>query len=30
MDGAYHTVCWDPATPDLVAELVQWVLKRSR
>ena len=28
-DGAYHTVCWDPATPELVAELVQWMLERS-
>ncbi len=27
--GAYHTVCWDPATPELIAELVQWVLERS-
>jgi alpha-beta hydrolase superfamily lysophospholipase len=28
-DGAYHTVCWDPATPELIAELVQWILARS-
>jgi alpha-beta hydrolase superfamily lysophospholipase len=28
-EGAYHTVCWDPATPDLIAELVQWILLRS-
>jgi alpha-beta hydrolase superfamily lysophospholipase len=27
-DGAYHTVCWDPATPELIAELVQWILER--
>lgn len=29
VDGAYHTVCWDPATPELVADLVQWVLQRA-
>lgn len=30
LDGAYHTVCWDPATPDLIAELSAWILKRSK
>jgi alpha-beta hydrolase superfamily lysophospholipase len=30
VDGAYHTVCWDPATPELVAELVQWILNCSK
>lgn len=30
LDGAYHTVCWDPATPAFVAELTQWILKRSK
>jgi alpha-beta hydrolase superfamily lysophospholipase len=29
VDGAYHTVCWDPATPELIAELVQWILEHS-
>jgi alpha-beta hydrolase superfamily lysophospholipase len=30
IDGAYHTVCWDPATPELIAELSAWILKRSK
>ncbi|HWG45356.1 MAG TPA: alpha/beta fold hydrolase [Gemmataceae bacterium] len=30
LDGAYHTVCWDPVTPELVAELAKWILKRSK
>ncbi len=30
VEGAYHTVCWDPATPELVAELTQWILKHSK
>ena len=30
LDGAYHTVCWDPATPALMAELTQWILKRDK
>jgi alpha-beta hydrolase superfamily lysophospholipase len=30
LDGAYHTVCWDPATPELIAELSAWILKRSK
>lgn len=29
-DEAYHTVCWDPMTPQVVEELARWVLKRSR
>jgi alpha-beta hydrolase superfamily lysophospholipase len=29
LDGANHTICWDPATPELVSELVQWMLKHS-
>lgn len=29
-DAAHHTVCWDPITPDLIAELSQWVANRSR
>ncbi|HEY7308088.1 MAG TPA: alpha/beta fold hydrolase [Gemmataceae bacterium] len=28
LDGAYHTVCWDPATPEFVGELTKWILKR--
>jgi alpha-beta hydrolase superfamily lysophospholipase len=28
-EGACHTLCWDPVTPDLVEELAQWVLKRG-
>ncbi len=30
VDGAYHTVCWDPSTPELIAELAQWILQRSK
>jgi acylglycerol lipase len=30
LDGAYHTVCWDPATPAFVDELVRWILKHSK
>jgi alpha-beta hydrolase superfamily lysophospholipase len=30
VDGAYHTLCWDPTTPQTIAELVKWVLKRSK
>jgi len=30
VEGAYHTVCWDPATPELVAELAQWILKHTK
>ena len=28
-DDAFHTVCWDPATPEWVPELVRWMLKHS-
>lgn len=30
LDGAYHTVCWDPATPELVSELARWILQRAK
>ncbi|MGH7174721.1 MAG: alpha/beta hydrolase [Gemmataceae bacterium] len=30
LDGAYHTVCWDPATPAMMAELTEWILKLSK
>jgi alpha-beta hydrolase superfamily lysophospholipase len=30
VDGACHTVCWDPATPELMGELVQWMLKHAK
>ena len=30
LDGAYHTVCWDPATPFFIDELTQWILKRAK
>ena len=30
LDGAYHTVSWDPATPQIIAALVKWVLERSK
>jgi acylglycerol lipase len=30
VEGAYHTVCWDPSTPEIVAELVQWILKHGK
>jgi alpha-beta hydrolase superfamily lysophospholipase len=30
LDRACHTVCWDPATPQMVDELVKWVLKRAK
>jgi alpha-beta hydrolase superfamily lysophospholipase len=26
VDGACHTICWDPATADFVAELTRWML----
>lgn len=30
LDGAYHTVCWDPVTPAFIGEMAQWILKNSR
>jgi alpha-beta hydrolase superfamily lysophospholipase len=30
LDGAYHTVCWDPSTPALMADLTEWILKYSK
>ncbi|HTU19185.1 MAG TPA: alpha/beta fold hydrolase [Gemmataceae bacterium] len=30
LDGAYHTVCWDPATPALMDDLTQWILKHVK
>jgi alpha-beta hydrolase superfamily lysophospholipase len=30
IEGAYHTICWDPTTPEVVTDLAQWVLKRSK
>lgn len=30
VEGAYHTVCWDPATPALMDELTGWILKISK
>jgi acylglycerol lipase len=30
LDGAYHTVCWDPVTPALMDELNEWILKTSK
>jgi alpha-beta hydrolase superfamily lysophospholipase len=30
LDAAYHTVCWDPTTPQMIDELVKWVLKRGK
>jgi acylglycerol lipase len=29
-DKAYHTVCWDPLTPDVVEDLAKWALDCSR
>jgi alpha-beta hydrolase superfamily lysophospholipase len=29
LDGAFHTVCWDPATPRMVEVLVKWVRQRA-
>jgi lysophospholipase len=28
-DEAYHTLCWDPLTPQLVEEVAKWALRRS-
>jgi alpha-beta hydrolase superfamily lysophospholipase len=28
-DAAYHTLCWDPLTPDIVEDMAKWVLKLS-
>jgi alpha-beta hydrolase superfamily lysophospholipase len=30
LDGAYHSVCWDPVTPALMDELTLWILKISK
>jgi alpha-beta hydrolase superfamily lysophospholipase len=30
LDGACHTVCWDPATPMFIDELTKWILKINR
>jgi alpha-beta hydrolase superfamily lysophospholipase len=30
VEGAYHTVCWDPSTPELVADLVQWMVQHAK
>lgn len=30
LEGAYHTVCWDPATPALMTNLTQWILKHAK
>jgi alpha-beta hydrolase superfamily lysophospholipase len=30
LEGAYHTVCWDPATPFFIDELTQWILERAK
>lgn len=29
-DAAYHTLCWDPLTPDVVKELSAWARERGR
>jgi alpha-beta hydrolase superfamily lysophospholipase len=29
LDGAYHTICWDPATSEFVGELARWIRNRS-
>lgn len=27
---AFHTMCWDPSTPQVIDDLVTWVLQRSK
>jgi alpha-beta hydrolase superfamily lysophospholipase len=29
-DNAFHTLCWDPATPELIDVVAQWVLECGR
>jgi alpha-beta hydrolase superfamily lysophospholipase len=29
-DAAWHTLCWDPATPQIVQELAEWTLERGQ
>ena len=30
LEGAYHTICWDPSTPYFIDTLTQWMLKINR
>jgi alpha-beta hydrolase superfamily lysophospholipase len=30
LDRSYHTVCWDPATPELITALTRWILNHVK
>jgi alpha-beta hydrolase superfamily lysophospholipase len=30
LDGAFHTVCWDPASADCVTALTRWILQTAK